>query len=204
MKLIRAALLLTTSLALLACGGETVIDIPTEVGATFEINGQSFTVDSVAIDGSSITVTASAGGFSPVDLTFTLTKSSDGSYSYSTGTTSITYNPDTKTVAWNIASGASETDVVIDALESNGSSLISGITSAASFSEGTPSSFDVSTYLSDAQNGVIAVIDAINTDFSHPYYFNLAYVDIDFSYANINVEGLEAVHSVGWTGEGAT
>ena len=204
MKLIRAALLLTTSLALLACGGETVIEIPTEVGATFEINGQSFTVDSVALNGSSITVTASAGGFSPVDLTFTLTKSSDGSYSYSTGTTSITYNPDTKTVAWNIASGASETDVVIDALERNGSSLIPGITSAASFSEGTPSSFDVSAYLSDFQNDANAAIYAINTDFSHPYYFPSASVDVDFSYANINVEGLEAVHSAGWTGEGAT
>ena len=201
MKLIPATLLLTASLALSACGGETVIDTPTEVGATFEINGQKFTVDSVATDGSSIAVTAAAGGFSPVDLTFTLTKSPDGSYSYSTGTTSITYNPDTKTVAWNIASGFSETDVVIDALESNGSSLIPGITSAASFSEGTTSSFDVSTYLSDAQNGVNDAIDAINSDFSHPYYF-ARYVDL--SYANINVEGLEAAHSAGWTGEGAT
>ena len=112
-----------------------------------------------------------------------------------------TYNPDTKTVAWNIASGFSETDVVIDALESNGSSLIPGITSAASFSEGTTSSFDVSTYLSDAQNGVNDAIDAINSDFSHPYYVTRY---VDFSYANINVEGLEAAHSAGWTGEGAT
>ena len=144
MKLIPATLLLTASLALSACGGETVIDTPTEVGATFEINGQKFTVDSVATDGSSIVVTAAAGGFSPVDLTFTLRKSPDGGYSYSTGTTSITYNPDTKTVAWSIKSGSSVTDVVIAALESNGSSLIPGITSAASFSEGTTSSFDAS------------------------------------------------------------
>ena len=27
---------------------------------------------------------------------------------------------------------------------------------------------------------------------------------VDFSYANINVKGLEAAHSAGWTGEGAT
>ena len=201
MKLIPATLLLTASLALSACGGETVIDTPTEVGATFEINGQEFTVDSVATDGSSIVVTAAAGGFSPVDLTFTLTKSPDGSYNYSTGSTTIAYNPDTKTVTWSIASGFSETDVVIDALESNGSSLIPGITSAASFSEGTTSSFDVSTYLSDAQNGFNDAIDAINLDFSHPYYVTRY---VDFSYANINVEGLEAAHSAGWTGEGAT
>ena len=201
MKLIPATLLLTASLALSACGGETVIDTPTEVGATFEINGQKFTVDSVATDGSSIVVTAAAGGFSPVDLTFTLTKSPDGSYNYSTGSTTIAYNPDTKTVTWSIASGFSETDVVIDALESNGSSLIPGITSAASFSEGTTSSFDVSTYLSDAQNGFNDAIDAINLDFSHPYYVTRY---VDFSYANINVEGLEAAHSAGWTGEGAT
>ena len=201
MKLIPATLLLTASLALSACGGETVIDTPTEVGATFEINGQEFTVDSVATDGSSIVVTAAAGGFSPVDLTFTLTKSPDGSYNYSTGTTTIAYNPDTKTVTWSIASGFSETDVVIDALESNGSSLIPGITSAASFSEGTTSSFDVSTYLSDAQNGYNDAIDAINSDRSHPYYVTRY---VDFSYANINVEGLEAAHSAGWTGEGAT
>ena len=201
MNLIRAILLLTASLALPACGGETVIDTPTEVGATFEINGQKFTVDSVATDGSSIVVTAAAGGFSPVDLTFTLRKSPDGGYSYSTGTTSITYNPDTKTVAWSIKSGSSVTDVVIAALESNGSSLIPGITSAASFSEGTTSSFDVSTYLSDAQNGFNDAIDAINLDFSHPYYVTRY---VDFSYANINVEGLEAAHSAGWTGEGAT
>ena len=201
MKLIPATLLLTASLALSACGGETVIDTPTEVGATFEINGQEFTVDSVATDGSSIVVTAAAGGFSPVDLTFTLRKSPDGGYSYSTGTTSITYNPDTKTVAWSIKSGSSVTDVVIAALESNGSSLIPGITSAASFSEGTTSSFDVSTYLSDAQNGFNDAIDAINLDFSHPYYVTRY---VDFSYANINVEGLEAAHSAGWTGEGAT
>ena len=201
MNLIRAILLLTASLALPACGGETVIDTPTEVGATFEINGQEFTVDSVATDGSSIVVTAAAGGFSPVDLTFTLTRSPDGSYNYSTGSTTIAYNPDTKTVTWSIASGFSETDVVIDALESNGSSLIPGITSAASFSEGTTSSFDVSTYLSDAQNGFNDAIDAINLDFSHPYYVTRY---VDFSYANINVEGLEAAHSAGWTGEGAT
>jgi len=201
LKLIPATLLLTASLALSACGGETVIDTPTEVGATFEINGQKFTVDSVATDGSSIVVTAAAGGFSPVDLTFTLRKSPDGGYSYSTGTTSITYNPDTKTVAWSIKSGSSVTDVVIAALESNGSSLIPGITSAASFSEGTTSSFDVSTYLSDAQNGFNDAIDAINLDFSHPYYVTRY---VDFSYANINVEGLEAAHSAGWTGEGAT
>ena len=204
MKLTRATLLLSTSLALLACGGETVIDIPAEVGATFEINGQTFTVDSIATDNSSIVVTAAAGGFSPVALTFTLTKSPDGSYSYSTGTTSITYNPDTKTVAWSIASGSSETDVVIDALEGNGSSLIPGITSAASFSEGTTSSFDASTYLRDFQNDVDAIIDDINSDSLHPYYFAQGYADVDFSYANINVEGLEAAHSAGWTGEGAT
>jgi len=204
MNLIRAILLLTASLALPACGGETVIDTPTEVGATFEINGQKFTVDSVATDGSSIVVTAAAGGFSPVDLTFTLRKSPDGGYSYSTGTTSITYNPDTKTVAWSIKSGSSVTDVVIAALESNGSSLIPGITSAASFSEGTTSSFDASTYLRDFQNEVDAVIDYINSDVSHPYYFDPGYADVDFSYANINVKGLEAAHSAGWTGEGAT
>ena len=204
MKLIPATLLLTASLALSACGGETVIDTPTEVGATFEINGQEFTVDSVATDGSSIVVTAAAGGFSPVDLTFTLTKSPDGSYNYSTGSTTIAYNPDTKTVTWSIASGFSETDVVIDALESNGSSLIPGITSAASFSEGTTSSFDASTYLRDFQNEVDAVIDYINSDVSHPYYFDPGYADVDFSYANINVKGLEAAHSAGWTGEGAT
>ena len=204
MNLIRAILLLTASLALHACGGETVIDTPTEVGATFEINGQKFTVDSVATDGSSIVVTAAAGGFSPVDLTFTLRKSPDGGYSYSTGTTSITYNPDTKTVAWSIKSGSSVTDVVIAALESNGSSLIPGITSAASFSEGTTSSFDASTYLRDFQNEVDAVIDYINSDVSHPYYFDPGYADVDFSYANINVKGLEAAHSAGWTGEGAT
>lgn len=155
----------------------------------------------MATDGSSIVVTAAAGGFCPVDLTFTLTKSSDGIYRYSTDKTSITYNPDTQTVAWSIKYGSSVTDVVIAALESNGSSLIPGITSAASFSEGTTSSFDVSTYLSDAQNGLNDAIDAINSDLSHPYYF-ASYVD--FSYANINVEGLEAAHSAGWTGEGAT
>ena len=147
----------------------------------------------MATDGSSIVVTAAAGGFSPVDLTFTLTKSPDGSYSYSTGTTSITYNPDTKTVAWNIASGFSETDVVIDALESNGSSLIPGITSAASFSEGTTSSFDASTYLRDFQNEVELIASVNNVSAA-----------VDFSYANINVKGLEAAHSAGWTGEGAT
>ena len=58
--------------------------------------------------------------------------------------------------------------------------------------------------MSDTEDAVNATIDAINTDFSHPYYFYAEDVDVDFSYSNINVEGLEAVHSAGWTGEGAT
>ena len=200
MNLIRAILLLTASLALSACGGEAVIDIPAVVGGTtaasgttFEINGQNFTVDSAATDGSSITVTALAGQFSPVDITFMLTKSSDGIYRYSTDTTSITYNPDTQTVAWSIKSGSSITDVVIAALESNGSSLIPGITSAASFSEGTTSSFDASTSLSDFQKEMKTFASENNVSAA-----------VDFSYANINVKGLEAAHGAGWTGEGAT
>ena len=94
--------ILIAALILSGCGGSEVVEPvgdpvgkEVSVGDIFTVNGQTFTVTSVASDGSSITVTAPSSGFTQAILTFELTKSPDGIYRYSTASISITYDPDT-------------------------------------------------------------------------------------------------------------
>lgn len=99
-------------------------------------------------------------------------------------------------MTWNITPGTSETDLVVEALEEAGSSLIPGITSSADFSEGTPSA-GVSALVSDLASELTAAIAS---------WENIGYSvsdNVDFGYSNINVTGLEDVHNIGWSGQTA-
>lgn len=192
--------ILIAALILSGCGGSKVVETggdSVSVGDIFTFNGQTFTVTSVASDGSSITVTAAPGGFTQATLTFTLTKSPDDKYRYSTESLTITYDPDTSVVSWSIAPGTSETDLVVEILEKSGSSLIPGITSSADFSEGTPSTANVMNLVSNKASELIAAIISWE-DLGYSVSDN-----VDFSYSNINVNGLEDVHNSGWSGQSA-
>ncbi|OUS07758.1 hypothetical protein A9Q96_05230 [Rhodobacterales bacterium 52_120_T64] len=159
-------LVLITTLVLAGCGGSAVIDTggnPVSVGDTFTFEGQTFTVTSVAGDGSSITITAPSDGFTQATLTFTLTLSPDGIYRYSTDSLDITYDPTTDVVSWSIAPGTSEAGLIVEVLENE---------------------------LRDA----IAAVEESGKRVSD---------NVDFSYSNINVNGLEDVHNLGWSGETA-
>ena len=192
--------ILIATLILSGCGGSKVVDTggdSVSVGDIFTFNGQTFTVTSVASDGSSITVTAPSSGFTQAILTFTLTKSPDGKYRYSTESLSITYDPITNVVSWNIAPGTSETDLVVEVLENSGSALIPGITSSADFSEGIPSAANARNLLSTFESELTAEITSLEVA-GYSVSSN-----VDFSYSNINVNGLEEVHNAGWTGKSA-
>ena len=159
-------------------------------GDTLTYNGQTFTVVSVSSDGTRLTVSASSSGFVPAAtrMQLTLTKGSDGIYRYSSDYLTIAYDPNTNMVTWLLADGATESDLVKDYLS---------LSSSSNFNLGTPSSANAATILNNAANTISeAVVGFSNSGIT---IIN----DIDFSYENINVEGLSSVHSAGWTGLGA-
>lgn len=168
-------------------------------GDTLTHGGQTFTVVSVSSDGTRITVSAPSSGFirSSTNLTITLTKGDDGIFRYSTGALSIEYNPVTNLVTWAVAAGTSETTLVNQVLAGQGQPIIPGFTTAANFNTGQPSTSSVETLLLTAK----ASAEAIESEWRNAGWSISA--NIDLSYQNINIVGLDAAHQAGWTGLGA-
>jgi hypothetical protein len=168
-------------------------------GDTLTHGGQTFTVVSVSSDGTQMTVSASSNGFVPAStqLSFTLLKGDDGIYRYSTNSLSIEYNPTTNIVSWNVTSGTSETTIVNEVLATNGSPIIPGFSATTNLNQGQPSTTSVATMYATARE---TVENRVNQWRDEGWNFP---TEVNLSYENINVVGLQDVHSAGWTGLGA-
>jgi hypothetical protein len=168
-------------------------------GDTLTHGGQTFTVVEVSSDGTRMTVSAPSNGFfrSSTNLTVTLVKGDDGIFRYSVGALSIEYNPVSNVVTWAVADGTSETTLVNQVLASQGQPILPGVTVAANFNTGQASTSSA-TSLIEARRLELSSLVSYWSDRGKTVQAN-----IDTSYTNINVPGLEAAHQAGWTGLGA-
>ena len=106
-KVLAAAIAAFSTLS--ACGGEEQVSALNNLstGDVVSVGGQSFLVDSIADDNSSITIKAYLAGFTQnfALAKFTLTKQPNGSFSFVSPSLSINYNPTSGSLIWNLNPG---------------------------------------------------------------------------------------------------
>lgn len=238
-----------------ACGGEEQVSalINLSTGDVVSVGGQSFLVESISDDKSSITIKAYLAGFTQnfALAKFTLTKQPDGSFSFVSPSLSISYDPTSGSLIWNLNPGTTleslEAELATRATITSTSTLdafASGITLAGADADGDglANIYDDSPYNSGLAsiNGAKVKASALGVSFLPGVPFNenwtegtpslnsasdllatasalhegdirffenngyVAGFSPDFSYSNINVDGLEAAHDAGWTGAGST
>lgn len=198
--LLRTGFLMTCLSFVSACGGGGTVEGSGDsgevvVGDTFSYSGQVFTVTAIATDRSTITVSSRSSGFSlpsAVDLQIVLVRGDDNLYRYSTRSLNIVYNPTTGALTWSVLEGTSEVTLVNEVIADTGTSLISGNGALTNYNLGTPSTTDISAFFSSTSS------DLVTFATNHSLAYN-----INFSYDNINVPGLQEAHSGGWSGLGA-
>lgn len=235
-----------------ACGGEEQVSALSNLstGDVVSVGGQSFLVESISNDNSSITIKAYLAGFTQdfALATITLTRQPSGLFSFESPSLSITYDPASGSLAWSIDPGTTlenlEAEIATSATITSTSTLdafASGITLSDTDGDGLANIYDDSPYNSGLTsiNGAKVKASALGVSFLPSVPFNenwtegttslnsagdllatasalherdirffenngyVAGFSPDFSYDNINVDGLEAAHDAGWTGAGS-
>ena len=106
-KVLAAAIAAFSTLS--ACGGEEQVSALSNLstGDVVSVGGQSFLVESISNDNSSITIKAYLAGFTQdfALATITLTKQPNGSFSFVSPSLSINYNPTSGSLIWNLNPG---------------------------------------------------------------------------------------------------
>lgn len=106
-KVLAAAIAAFSTLS--ACGGEEQVSALSNLstGDVVSVGGQSFLVESISNDNSSITIKAYLAGFTQdfALATITLTRQPSGLFSFESSSLSITYDPASGSLAWSIDPG---------------------------------------------------------------------------------------------------
>lgn len=161
-------------------------------GDSVTVEGQTFRITEISDDLSSIAVSTVGSTTGGILLSIVLTRGSDGLYRYSSGSFSVIFNYEANTYSWSVLPGTSLETTVNEVLADQGYFLIPGNSREADYANGQPSQINVGLVLNNIESNLQAY--AVSKDI---------WQNIDFSYENINVRGLQAAHSQGWTGKGA-